>query len=58
MSAGCDDHNIRVWDVESAREICKYEGVHQDLPSQIKWASNKFMMISACYGVVLWMPDL
>ncbi|KXZ48268.1 hypothetical protein GPECTOR_29g46 [Gonium pectorale] len=57
LLSGCDDRAIRVWHIDSGREVAVWQG-HAQLPACLRVSNRRVMVASACAALVLWIPNL
>ncbi|KAG2454675.1 hypothetical protein HYH02_000514 [Chlamydomonas schloesseri] len=57
LMSGCDDRNIRVWHIETGREVAVWSG-HAGVPGCLRMSSRRMLVASACSALVLWIPNL
>lgn len=55
--SGCEDRSIKVWNVQSGKEVASWKG-HAGVPTCLKWSPRKMLVASACEALALWIPDL
>ncbi|GAX79850.1 hypothetical protein CEUSTIGMA_g7290.t1 [Chlamydomonas eustigma] len=54
---GCEDRNIRVWNIATGAEVATWQG-HAGLPMCLRWAPRQVLVASACQSLALWVPNL
>ncbi|GFR42142.1 hypothetical protein Agub_g2989 [Astrephomene gubernaculifera] len=57
LLSGCDDRAIRVWHIESGREVATWQG-HSQVPGCLRMSGRRALVASACTALVLWIPNL
>ncbi len=57
MPPGCDDRNIRVWHIDSGREVAVWSG-HASVPGCLRFSNRRVLCASACTALALWVPNL
>ena len=53
VSSGCQDKTVRVWSLQSGREVGCWGG-HAAAPRSLAWAPGRALVASACHAVSLW----
>ncbi|KAG2485007.1 hypothetical protein HYH03_016210 [Edaphochlamys debaryana] len=57
LLSGCDDRAIRVWHIDSGREVAVWP-VHAAVPGCLRMSNRRVLVASACSALVLWIPNL
>ncbi|GLC38382.1 hypothetical protein PLESTB_001271200 [Pleodorina starrii] len=57
LLSGCDDRAIRVWHIDSGREVAVWQG-HAQVPACLRMSNRRVLLASACTALVLWIPNL
>ncbi|GIL78668.1 hypothetical protein Vretifemale_8082 [Volvox reticuliferus] len=57
LLSGCDDRAIRVWHIDTGREVAVWQG-HAQVPACLRMSNRRVLVASACTALVLWIPNL
>ncbi|EFJ44001.1 hypothetical protein VOLCADRAFT_65424 [Volvox carteri f. nagariensis] len=57
LLTGCDDRAIRVWHIDSGREVAVWQ-CHAQIPACLRTSNRRVLVASACTALVLWIPNL
>eukprot|EP00887_Chlorella_sp_A99_P001630 scaffold8.g1630.t1 len=58
LLSGCEDRTVRVWHVQTGREVARWIPEHADTPTCLKWSPRKMLVATAGAALQLWVPDL